>query len=80
MKLEDIEEELSEISTSYLKHLLPNEVNLEGVLWNKFERITLVNKHLPERLTLDLNLGFSQSNNDFLEVPEIVICELNKNN
>ena len=31
---------------------------LEPKLWNRFLRITLVSKHRPERLTLDLNLEF----------------------
>lgn len=29
-------------------------------LWNKFKRITLVSKHRPERLTIDLGLRFSE--------------------
>lgn len=30
-------------------------------LWNSFKRITLVSKHRPERLTLDLGLEFSEN-------------------
>lgn len=31
-------------------------------LWNSFKRITLVSKHRPERLTIDLGLEFSEDN------------------
>lgn len=49
--------------------------DLIPVLTNKFKRITLVNKHENERLTLDFNLIF---NNELksVELSELVIAEL----
>lgn len=48
---------------------------LEPKLWNKFLRITLVSKHRPERLTLDLNLEFG-CENGYVALPGIVIAEI----
>lgn len=53
--------------------LVPN--SLEPKLWVNYSRITLVNKHSPERVTLDLNLHFK--NNDTLKnVENLVIAEV----
>ena len=41
----------------FVKSLAPNLTRpLQPTLWNEFLRITLVNKHSPERVTLDLDL------------------------
>ena len=48
---------------------------LEPKLWGNYTRITLVNKHLPERLTIDTNLFFKFSDKE-VSLPEIVIAEL----
>lgn len=37
--------------------------DIEPALWNTFNRITLVSKHRPERLTIDLGLAFSIEEN-----------------
>lgn len=49
--------------------------DLEPKLWNRFLRITLVSKHRPERLTLDLNLEFGWGD-AYIALPEIAIAEV----
>jgi hypothetical protein len=48
---------------------------LEPRLWNDYSRITLVNKYLPERVTLDLNLEFN-SDTAINALPGLVIAEV----
>lgn len=48
---------------------------LEAKLWNSFNRITLVNKALKERLTIDYNLRF-EFEGQSVELPKVVIAEL----
>lgn len=40
-----------------------------------YGRITLVNRHLPERITLDMQLAFS-GNGNRLEIPRLLIAEV----
>jgi hypothetical protein len=54
-------------------NLIPQ--NLQGVLWVNYRRITLVSRHTPERLTIDLELSF-KSNDTEKKYPEIVIAEV----
>ncbi|MEI6574902.1 MAG: polyphosphate polymerase domain-containing protein [Bacteroidota bacterium] len=55
-----------------------NKENLNPKIWVNYSRITLVNKDLSERLTLDVNLEyeFEGKNKTF---PELVIAELKHN-
>lgn len=48
---------------------------LEPKVWNKFTRMTLVSKHRPERLTLDLNLEFGCPD-AYAALPGIAIAEV----
>ncbi len=55
--------------------------DVQPALWNKFSRITLVSKHRPERLTIDLGLHFSQKhmdNDDHLKLKETCIIEVKR--
>ena len=54
----DFEMTLSEASQKFLRDDLGLNYHLEPKLWNSFDRITLVNHDLPERLTIDLRLGY----------------------
>lgn len=56
-------------------HLPPNKWRLEPKLWNEYTRITLVGRHSPERVTLDLNLQF-QRGEETMILPGIVIAEV----
>ncbi len=59
-------------------HLPPSAQALEPKLWNNFVRITLVNKVVQERLTLDLNLRFSQAG-ETIVLPGLAIAEVKQN-
>jgi hypothetical protein len=48
---------------------------LQPVLWNTFSRITLVSRHHQERVTLDLNLGFSHGSAQ-VALPGLAIAEV----
>ena len=49
---------------------------LEPKLWNAFERITLVGRRRPERLTIDLGLTFETDAGHATGLPGIVVAEL----
>jgi len=67
--------EMSDEHKRFVKSTGVQELNLNYILTNKFERITLVEKNSPERLTFDINLEYSGNNlNKSLE--GIVIAEL----
>lgn len=52
---------------------------IEPALWNKFYRITLVSKYRPERLTIDLGLGFSDDKvNEFENLDDTCIIEVKR--
>jgi len=48
---------------------------LEPKLWNEYSRVTLVHKHSPERLTLDLNLRFFNDTRT-VSLPGVAIAEV----
>ena len=48
---------------------------LEPKLWNEYRRVTLVNRHTPERLTLDLNLRFF-TDSQTVSLPGVAIAEV----
>ena len=76
IKLKQIEYKIEGKSEDFLlekTHISGKE--LEPKLWGNYTRITLVNKHLPERLTIDTNLFFKFSDKE-VSLPEIVIAEL----
>lgn len=49
--------------------------NLEAKFWVNYSRITLVNKHTPERVTLDLNLHF-KNNEQLKNIENLIIAEV----
>jgi hypothetical protein len=49
--------------------------DLEPKLWNRFQRLTLVSKYRPERLTLDLNLEFGWGD-AYVALPGIAVAEV----
>jgi hypothetical protein len=52
-----------------------NSEDLLPRLWANYSRITLVNKHAPERLTIDTNLYYKNDSKE-KSLPELVIAEL----
>lgn len=71
----DFEPNLSDKSLSFIKETTKREFDLEPIIWNEFNRITLVNIEAKERLTIDLNLSFKQ-NNSFKAYNNLVIIEV----
>ncbi len=60
----------------FLRENFPfNPQSLNPVLWNDFHRITLVSKSAVERLTLDINLGFSDGWNQ-IGLPGVAVAEV----
>lgn len=62
----------------FLKENVNYKINeLFPVLRNRFNRITLINKEMTERLTIDTNINFENINNEITaSIPNIVIIEL----
>lgn len=84
IKIKDFEYHLSEKSNEFIEKTIQEKHNFQPVLWNNFERITLVNKNAPERITIDLNLAFSHENNaqqlNHLVIAEVKQEQVNLNN
>ena len=59
IQIKDFETELSQNLVEFINGKTSENFNLKPSIWNKFDRITLVNKHAMERLTIDLNLEFN---------------------
>ncbi|SNR38386.1 VTC domain-containing protein [Lutibacter agarilyticus] len=59
IQIKDFETELSQNLVEFINSKTSEKFNLKPSIWNKFDRITLVNKHAMERLTIDLNLEFN---------------------
>ncbi len=76
IKLKQLEYKIEGKSEAFLFNKTQmNGKELEPKLWGNYTRITLVNKHLPERLTIDTNLFFKFGEKE-KSLPEIVIAEL----
>ncbi|WP_282054166.1 polyphosphate polymerase domain-containing protein [Maribacter luteus] len=73
--INDFETELSKESVGFIQDVTSKSYDLEPIIWNKFNRITLVNKTAMERLTIDLNLSF-KINNSFKTYNNLVIIEV----
>lgn len=84
IKLVNFEKEFSNSSKEFISKTIGNERHFEPSLWNNFKRITLVNKSVPERITIDLNLTFSFENQqhvlDYLVIAEVKQEKVNLNN
>lgn len=78
IKISDFELDLSDSSVEFISQILPETKSLKPSLWNSFNRITLVNQELKERVTFDIGLHFKEdihSEND-LGYDDIVIAEI----
>lgn len=75
---EDIETSLSEKSRAYIaKHTPFEKCRLEPKVFTDFSRMTLVNKELTERVTIDLDLKF-RYNGSSESIGNVVIIELKR--
>lgn len=75
IKQDTINETLSDSEYSIISHPLLNNQLLEKKMWIYFHRITLANKNMRERLTIDIALSFDNMK-ERIEFPEIVVAEV----
>ena len=61
IELSDFELDLSEKSKEFILKTTQKSMELKPVLWNHFNRITLVNLKDNERVTIDLGLAYSMN-------------------
>ncbi|MDK2982213.1 MAG: hypothetical protein PWQ55_2560 [Chloroflexota bacterium] len=61
------------------QHYGPGLVPLKAVIWNRYNRMTLVNKHSLERVTIDLNFS-AYNQNGFVSWNPFAIAEIKQGN
>lgn len=74
-KIDNFEKTLSPKSNAFIEDVTSKSLELETTLYNHFDRITLVNKHIGERVTIDLGLSFTLENKE-KTFEKIVIIEV----
>lgn len=78
-KLTMLQEGLDDFSKDFIEDETHLGLSFEPKLWNSFNRITLVNESLPERLTIDLGLNFHFENRN-IDLDNVVIAEVKQQN
>ena len=51
-------------------------LELDNVMNNQFDRIMLVNNNMQERVSIDLNVGFSKGDNKYSKLDRLVVLEI----
>ena len=74
-QIKDFETILSSDSKEFIYNSQINDVLLEPALYNNFNRITLVNKNYPERVTIDTNLSFKSADKEKI-FDNLVVIEI----
>ena len=64
IKISDFSTEFNDEQSKFVDEVLGNHIPLKPQLWNMFKRITLVNKTIKERLTIDVDLQFLLVNDE----------------
>lgn len=75
IRTEDIPMNMTEVQSEFVKSQGLNRGELHPSLMNRFKRITLVNKTINERLTLDVDLTFEWEGHS-KKLGNVVIAEL----
>ena len=75
IKVPKIPDTLTEKGNSFVHQIMGTDDVLVPKHWNKFSRITLVNKHIKERLTIDLDITFETSERQ-CQLGDMVIAEV----
>lgn len=75
IRVDEIKESLEGENKAFVDKLLGENLNLIPRHWNRFSRITLVNKQQKERLTIDVNFRFQDTNQEH-EIDGMVIAEV----
>ncbi len=73
--IDDFTFPFDEKMASFMKNIIPNVPLLSDLIYNSFERVTLVNNERKERLTFDIGLNFNWKGEDF-GFDKIVIAEV----
>ena len=80
IKQEQIEDKIQNKAEEFLHKKTPLQSSeLRAQFWANYSRITLVNKTLPERVTLDLNLHYKK-NDALYRFDDLVIAEVKQEN
>lgn len=67
----------SESAIEFINTHIPfNSESLKPVLANSFKRITLAGFDIPERITIDIDLSFTEPEEKSIELPLVAIVEL----
>ena len=75
IKVVKIPDSLTEEDNRFVRQIMGRDDVLLPKHWNKFSRITLVNKHIKERLTIDLGITFEAEERQS-QLDDIVIAEV----
>lgn len=75
MRVDAISNELSEKQQNYIEKIIGRPMDVNAKQWINFSRITFVHKTQKERLTIDVNLTFENSNEKG-DMKHIVIAEV----
>ena len=75
MKVNAISNELSEKQQNYIEKIIGRPMDVNAKQWINFSRITFVHKTQKERLTIDVNLTFENSDEKG-DMKHIVIAEV----
>ena len=75
MRVDAISNELSEKQQNFIKKIIGRPMRVNAKQWINFSRITFVHKTQKERLTVDVNLTFENSNEKG-DMKHIVIAEV----
>lgn len=73
--IDTITPNLSADALAFIQNTTKRTFDLKPIIWNTFNRITLVSKSAKERLTIDLNISF-KINNSFKAYHNLVIIEV----
>ncbi|MBP6312986.1 MAG: polyphosphate polymerase domain-containing protein [Flavobacteriales bacterium] len=75
MKVSGIPKVLDSEQTEFVTKASSSSQALQPSIWNSFTRYTFVNKHTPERLTMDVDLRYTEAGTE-KQLGPIVVAEL----
>lgn len=75
VRVDGIKESLNKEQKEFINNVLGNDMEIKAKHWNKFNRITFVNKTIKERLTIDLNFNF-EGNKKSGAIDNMIIAEV----
>jgi len=79
IKQEDIKTILTDTEFEKIQNVSFDKLELKSKLWVYYNRITLVNIQLTERVTLDINLKFKNENGNEVLMENLTIAEIKQN-